>query len=218
VYEPSFASDREEYGDEPDEGYTYWPTRRWYSVTCAEDILWPPMSAAAVAANERRLGWLPQDLKDMAMVANGLWGGNDMSGTFMYGGWHGLDSMEKETAYDQSLIYFTDIEHCGSADGTVLYSFIPPQENAGTEIAFVLFPPDTWAVIWQEVLEMTRWADNYAFEDGDYAIGVYKMHLAESDIIEAGKDCFRKWVTRETKWVEESWVAGEKIENWGWDE
>jgi hypothetical protein len=68
------------------------------------------------------------------------------------------------------------------------------------------------------VLDRTDRADNYAFEDGDYAIGVYNIHTIDSDIIEAGKDCFRKWVTRETKWLEEDWVAGKKVENWGWDE
>jgi hypothetical protein len=92
-----------------------------------------------------------------------------------------------------------------------LYEFLPAQGNAVIEYTFVLFPPDTWAAIWQEVREgWSSWdAAGYTFEDGDYAIGVYNIHTIESDIIEAGKDCFRKWVTQETKELEESWIKGE---------
>jgi hypothetical protein len=219
VYEPSFAADREEDGggDVAPENHVFWPTRRWYHVTCAEDILWPPMSASAVAANERRLGWLPQDLKEMAMVANGFWGGNHSSGIFMFGGWQGLDSMTKAPADTNILSYFTDIGNYDlPEDKFFLYSTIPPQENTVTEYTYVLFLPDTWAAIWQEVAEWSDWdADGYTLEDGDYAIGVYTLHTQYNDILEAGKDCFKKWVTRETQWLEEDWVAGKKVEYWG---
>jgi hypothetical protein len=56
------------------------------------DILLPPITAEALAEIEQKLGPLPQDLKDMVLVANGFKGGWHFAG----GGWAGVDKLRLE--------------------------------------------------------------------------------------------------------------------------
>lgn len=50
-------------------------------VHSAQDILLPPLSAETIAAKEKEEGgWLPDDLKEMAQVADGFYGGCSIAG------------------------------------------------------------------------------------------------------------------------------------------
>jgi hypothetical protein len=180
-------------------------------VRSAQDILLAPLSAETIAAKEKELGgWLPDDLKEMAQVADGFYGGCSLAGGFMCGGWGGIGVLSAEEALLMASWFVMDVDE--SLDGQVCLEGQPG--TWGDENKFVIIPPDIWRRIWDRVEEIYP---GYKYEEGDYALGVYQLHLGNANIEVSGKACFRKWVQDETEWLEQSWAAGEREEAWRHD-
>lgn len=82
----------------------------------ASDLLLPPLTAAEIATAEAKLGPIPQDLKDMSLVARGFKGGWHFAG----GGFPGLQDLfdgdfDAGTEYLEGL--YDEDEDAGGDDG-----------------------------------------------------------------------------------------------------
>jgi hypothetical protein len=180
-------------------------------VRSPQDILLPPLSAETIAAKEKELGgWLPDDLKEMALVADGFYGGCCISDGFMCGGWGGIETLSAEAAADMATWFAAyDPDDYELLDGQVCLDGYPGTRD--DENKFIIIPPEVWRRTW----DRAEYIDpGYEYEEGDYALGVYQMHLGNGQIEVSGKACFRKWVQDETEWLEQSWAAGEQEEAW----
>lgn len=175
-------------------------------VRSAQDVLRPPLSAETIAAVEKEVGgWLPDELKEMAQVADGFYGGRGLGGGFMCGGWAGIRRLYAEDALLSASWFVDDTDE--PLDGQVCLEGVPGTED--DENKFVIIPPEVWRRIWDRVDEIDP---GYEYEEGDYALGVYQMYLGNANIEVSGRTCFRQWVQGETELLEQSWAAGEREE------
>jgi len=153
----------------------------------ASDILLPPISQERIAEIEAKLGPLPQDLKEMALVANGFLGSWHLFG----GGFAGIDKLEFEhpSEYETYLgveLPFEEVrETVTNADGTTrtvikritsiglssssgkdwgpVYSSYGAVEN--DNFNHLICPPATW--------KMIREAQGKQVIDGEYRVCYY---------------------------------------------
>lgn len=171
-------------------------------MTTPADLLLAPCTDEELAKREVELGgWLPEDLKEMARVADGFVGG---SRSYMYGGWGGVICMDRADAQKSAewvvLNSFPELD-----DYAICLKGWPGNPTAGEEHNFFVFPPDIWKAV---VKAMDSW-DKYSesepdVKEGDYGFFGVQVHLANTYLVAPS---FRLWIAAETQYLEQQYVA-----------
>jgi len=171
-------------------------------MTTPADVLLTPCTDEELAKREVELGgWLPEDLKEMARVADGFVGGPK---NYMYGGWGGVMYMDRADAQDSGECFvinsFPELD-----DDAICLEGWPANPSAREEHNFLVFPPDVWEAL---AKAMDCW-DDYSnsepeFKEGDYGFGGVEVHLSNTYFVAPS---FRLWIAAETQSLEQRYVA-----------